>query len=126
MVKNQWDMLKQLHNTHLLNVLGPLVGNGSDREPKRKKLHLLHANSQEGQRYKLDHENFEISGKVAEVNNKRFAENLADQDYIHNAKKLVNHLKHLSRVISLDGVCHMNHLQFLSDNKQINLLEHGL
>ncbi len=52
---------------------------------------------------------------------------MSDQDFIHNGKKLVNHLKHPSKVLYLgDNLCHMNHLQLLYTNESFNQHQHGL
>ena len=112
-----------MYNRHLLPVLGPLVAQSSDGDSRRRKLHLINAAGLNGDRYKLEHENFTHSGKTSE----NAVENLSDQDYIYNGKKLINHLKHPSRVLSLGGnPCHMNHLELLLVNMQINQFDHGL
>ena len=103
MVKGQWDSIKQLYNQHLLDVLGPLVGHASDGDSRRRKLHLANSTSRNGIRYKVNHENFSYSGKLVDDNGKKFVEDLSDQDFIHNDKKLVNHLMHPSRILSLIG-----------------------
>ena len=42
-------------------------------------------------------------------------------------KKLVNHLMHPSRVLSLGGnLCVINHLQLLIDNDNFSSFDHGL
>ena len=103
--------------------MGPLVGQSSDGDSRRRKLHLINAAGLNGDRYKLEHENFTHSGKTSE----NAVENLSDQDYIHNGKKLINHLKHPSSVLSLGGnPCHMDHLELLPVNMQINQFDHGL
>ena len=122
MVKGQWDSIKQLYNQHLLDVLGPLVGHASDGDSRRQKLHLANSTSRNGIQYKVNHENFSYIGKLVEVNSKKFVEGLSDQDFIHNGKKLVNHLMHPSRILSLGGnLCHMNHAQLLLDNSVYTL-----
>ena len=123
-VLRQWNMVKELYSEYLLPVIGPLVGQASDGDSRRRKLHLINATSVDGIRYCLDHENFTYSAKRSETG---AIENLFDQDFIHNAKKLVNHLKHPSRVLSLGGnLCHMNHLELLLANADINQFHHGL
>ena len=50
---------------------------------------------------------------------------LANQDFVQCGKKLVNHMKHPSRVLSIGGnLVHMHHLQILLNN--MHHLEHGL
>ena len=129
MVKHQWEEIQLLYNKHLLSVLGPLVGNGSDGDSRRRKLHIHNAldANKDSQRYKLPHENFTMSGKIVQVEGKSIIENLSDQDYIHNGKKMVNHLKHASRLLYIgENLCHMNHLQLLYQNNEISRMEHGL
>ena len=82
------------------------MGQASDGDSRRRKLHLFFAKSQDGERYNIGHEHFTFSAKKTQNG----VENLTDEDFIHNAKNLINHLKHPSPVLSLDGnLCHMNH-----------------
>jgi hypothetical protein len=125
MVLQQWNEIKALYDQYLLPVLGPLVGHASDGDSRRRKLHLMQSKSNLGQRYGIDHDNFVLSGVLSDDNETQYVENLADQDFIHNGKKLINHLRHASRVLSIGGnLCHMNHLQLVKDN--VNSLHHGL
>ena len=64
---------------------------------------------------------------MVEKEGKHFVEDLSDQDFVYNDKKLVNHLMHPSRVLSLGGnLVHMNHLQLLINNESLNIFDHGL
>ena len=127
MVRNQWNNIKTLYNDHLLCVLGPLVGHASDGDSRRRKLMLENSTSKLGERYKIKHENFTHSGLLVDVAGKKLVQDLSDQDFIHNAKKLVNHLMHPSKVLSLGGqLCHMNHIQFLLDCQSFSAFDHGL
>ena len=127
MVRNQWSSITELYNQYLLDVLGPLVGHASDGDVRRRKLHLEDSNSIQGVRYSIDHENFTFSGRLDEVNGKKFVVDLSDQDYVHNGKKIVNHLMHPSRVLSLGGnLCFMNNLQLLVNNEHMSSFDHGL
>ena len=69
MVKHQWEKIQLLYNKHLLKVLGPLVGNGSDGDSRRRKLHIHNALSanKDSQMYKLSHENFTMSAKSSKL-----------------------------------------------------------
>ena len=96
MVLDQSNLIKQLYSRHMLPVLRLLVDLASDGDSRRRKLHLLNSKSLEGERYKIDHENFSFSGKIVEKRDRTYVEDLSDQDFIHNGKKLVNHLKHSS------------------------------
>ena len=71
-----------MYDTYLLPVLGPLVGQASDGDSRRRKLHLFFAKSQDGERYNIGHEHFTFSAKKTQNG----VENLTDQDFIHNAK----------------------------------------
>ncbi len=124
-VERQWEQIITLYNRHILPVLGPLVGHASDGDARRRKLHLLKALSRTGERYGLDTPNFLMSGRLVEVAGFKTVCDLADQDYVHNGKKLINHLKHASRVLSLGGnLAHMHHFQLVLDH--FDRLEHGL
>ena len=125
MVREQWQHIIQLYNQYLLPVLGPLVGHASDGDSRRRKLHLQAALGEDGERYRINTENFTMSGKLVEVHGQKTLSGLSDQDYVHCGKKLINHLKHASRVLSIGGnVAHMNHLQLVLDN--FHHQEHGL
>ena len=125
MVKDQWQHVTRLYNEFLLPTLGPLVGHASDGDSRRRKLHLENALCKDGDRYKIDTENFSMSGELVSVGGNRVVCNLSDQDYVHCGKKLINHLKHSSRILSIGGnAAHMNHLQLVLD--RFNPLEHGL
>ena len=127
MVRRQWDEIQVLYDRHLLPVLGPLVGHASDGDSRRRKLHMEDATSKEGDRFGIQHENFTMSGSIALKNGKKVIEGLSDQDFIHNSKKLVNHLLHPSRILNLGGnLCHGNHLQLLIDNANLTKFDHGL
>ena len=53
MVDDQWDRLQELYDKHLLSVLGPLFGNGSDGDSRRRSLQRRDLLSKEGERYDL-------------------------------------------------------------------------
>ena len=129
MVENQWNEIKRLYYRHLLPVIGPLVGHASDGDSRRRKLHLANSTSNAGERYRIDHQKFICSGKLVEKEGKHFVEDLSDQDFVHNGKKLVNHLMHPSRVLSLgENLVHIYlvHLQLLIYNESLNIFDHGL
>ena len=70
--------------------------------------------------------NFTVSGKLVDVEGKPFLCHLADQDYVYCGKKLIDHLKHASRVLDLGGnvMANMHHLQIVLDC--CDLYQHGL
>lgn len=62
---------------------------------------------------------------MEEVDGKTYPRDLADQDFVHCGKKLVNHLTHASLTLNVGGnTFHMNHIQIVHDT--FNPLEHGL
>ena len=125
MVREQWQEIARSYNQYLFDILGPLIGHASDGDSRRRKLHLQDALAQDGDRYRIDTDNFMMSGKLTVVNGQKTLSDLSDQDFVHCGKKLINHLKHPSRVLSIGGnVAHMHHLQLVLD--RFGRLEHGL
>lgn len=115
-VKQQQREIQDLYNIHLLPVLGPLVGNASDGDSRRRKLHLEYSFATEPgeDRYKIDCDNFTHGGRMKHIDGHTYVEHLADQDYIHNGKKLINHLNHAGRMLTIgDYMVHMNHIHIL-------------
>ena len=126
-VHKQWREIQRLYDRHLLHVLGPLVGHASDGDSRRRKFHLANSFTSEGLRYQIDNENFTMSAAMKKSGDKVYVSGLSDQDFIHNSKKLVNHLMHPSRIMYLGkNICHVNHLQLLMDHEEIARLDHGL
>ena len=101
-VKNQWSLLEDLHAEYLLPVLGPLVGHASDGDARRRK-DLMEQAFDASQTYTVGHPNFRIHASVRETPEGSYVYNLMDQDFIHNAKKLVNPLDHSKHVLSING-----------------------
>ena len=92
-----------------------------------RKLHPESAEDTQGQRYRLEHHSFIHSVKLCIVNGKAQIEGLADQDFIHDGKKLVNYLLHPSRILQIGAYkCHMNHLKLRLDNSSLTVHDHGL
>ena len=124
-VREQLAQIRDLYNKHLFHILGPLVGNASDGDARRRKLHLQNALSKDGERYCIDTPNFTMSGKIIDVDGIRSVTDLADQDYIHCGKKVINHLKHSSKTLMLGEYwVHMHHVQCVMDN--FPAMTHGL
>ena len=82
--------------------------------------------SDEGDRYKINNDNFAMSGSIERnENGVPYCVNIMDQDYIHNGKKLTYPLVHPMRVLYVGNhLAHMNHL-FLVREK-IDIQTHGL
>ena len=122
-VQKQWREIRDLYHIHLQEILGPLVGHASDGDSRRRKLQLIDATSKDGERYEINHENFAYSALKGPFG----TENLADQDFIHNAKKLINSLRHASRKLRIGGnLCTMNYLEMLFHRESILQPQHGL
>ena len=85
------------------------------------------ATSKDGHRFGIKHDNFTMTGSITFTNGRKVIKGLPDQDFIHNSKKLVNHLLHPSRILNLGGnLCHGNHLQLVIDNANFTKFDHGL
>ena len=116
-VYHQWDIIKQIYDKHGKAVFGPLAGNSSDGDSRRRKLMFVQLMaSSEGERFrpvprKLGFifccEKFFSEGSY-------YIDHLCDSDYIHCHKKLINHLDHNARCLKMGGyLVHINHLQNL-------------
>ena len=97
----QWNMYDLLCKEFLDPVLGPGIGNSSDGDSRRRKLFLvLSSDANNGQRFKPVpiSEGFLFSAKLeVDERNELQLRNLSDSDFIHNHKKLDNHLDYVSR-----------------------------
>ena len=126
-VMSQWETCKSLYKKALMDVFqAPLVGMASDGDSRRRKAMEIYGTGSDGERYKLDSENFKLSGCVERREDGTiFCLNIANQDYIHNGKKYINHLLHPSRQMNIGGhMAHMNHLELVRDAYSVQ--EHGL
>ena len=66
-----------------------------------------------------------FSCKKLDTENGYVVEDMCDQDYVHNHKKLLNSLDHASRVLRMgEYLVHMNHLQLVSE--VFPFADHGL
>ena len=66
-----------------------------------------------------------FSCKKLDTENGYVVEDMCDQDYVHNHKKLLNPLDHASRVLRMgEYLVHMNHLQLVSE--VFPFVDHGL
>ena len=118
-VSNQQAKLDRLYKEHLEDVLGPIIGGASDGDSRRRKLHLLEALSEAGHRHQpvpLEL-GFLLTCRVEKNDDdgSYIIRELADQDFVHNVKKLVNPLDHDSRNMHLGDymMIHMNHLRLV-------------
>ena len=130
-VCSHWCQLGQLFQQFLEPVLGPLIGNSSDGDSRRRKLMLQSA---EGNTYSefnpisqdlgfIFHATWEDSPNEPTGYKVR---DLCDQDAIHNHKKCINPLDHATRILHLgkNHMTHMNQLQLVTELFEIH--QHGL
>jgi hypothetical protein len=125
-VVRQWERIEELHRRYLLPVLGPLTGKASDGDSRRRKAMEMHAYSDQGNRFSIDHANFTASGEIkADQLGRVYSLGIMDQDYIHCGKKLTYPLDHATRLLNLGGhMVHMNHLELVHQTFPIR--QHGL
>lgn len=90
-VYRQWQEVKRLYDQELKNIVGPLVGNSSDGDSRRRKLMLLLATVDVGCRFRPISRDlgFIFSCKKLDTENGYVVEDMCDQDYVHNHKKLL-------------------------------------
>lgn len=116
-----------MYSNTVLPVLGPIFGHASDGDARRRRLMLLDLASELGVRYQPipRRDGFFLTCTSHPTDQGFSISGLHDQDYIHNHKKLVNHLHHASRNIKMGPyVVHNNFIVFVHDN--FPFCEHGL
>ena len=126
-VHRQWQEIERLFEEELEVILGPLIGHSSDGDSRRHKIMLQLMRSKEGLRFQPIPQDlgFVLSCRKEIKGNNYVVRDLADQDFIHNHKKLLNPLDHSSRVLMMGkDIVHMNHLQLVYDT--FLHTEHGL
>lgn len=114
-------------DTFLKNIMGPFITNTSDGESRRQKLMPQLATFDVGYRFRSIPWNLGLifSCKKLDTENGYVLEDMCDQDYVHNHKKLLNPLDHASRVLRMcEYLVHMNHLQLVSE--VFPFADHGL
>ena len=122
LVCSQWCRLRQLFKQFLEPVLGPLIGNSSDGDSRRRRLMLQSAERNTDSELRpipkdlgfvfyatRDGSPNELAGYVVR--------DLCDQDAIHNHKKCINPLDHATRILHFgkNHMAHMNHLQLVTE-----------
>ena len=128
-VIHQWLKYDAICNEILDPILGPDIGKSSDGDGRRRKLMLNQSSDfNEGQRYKpvpID-EGFLFSANTTQNSEGEFViNNLSDQDYIHNHKKLDNQLDYVSKDLKLGNYpVHRNFLRLVCET--FSRHEHGL
>ena len=126
-VKHQWKEIDRLFKLYLEDTVGPLVGQSSDGDTRRRNLMMETATSNSEKYQPIPHEEGFIytCNKHEKADGTYSISDLFDQDYVHNHKKLVNHLFHSSKQLTI-GRYHVNsnHLTLL--HQLFRFDEHGL
>ena len=95
-VRNQWDQLQAIYDKHLRVNLGPLIGQASDGDSRRRKLFLKQMTAKEAERFQPISKDlgFIFSCRKVTKNGGQHYDlvGLGDNDYIHCHKKLINNL----------------------------------
>ena len=110
MVRQQYNYNKRMYEKHIESVLGPAIGISSDGDSRRRKLFMdLSTSTSDSRFYPIPkNHGFVFTGKVEGDK----VTDLCDQDYIHNHKKLVNHLDHRARSLQIGNyLIHLNHIR---------------
>ena len=127
-VKEQWDSIESEYRKNLEAVVGPLIGQSSDGDRRRRKLMLQNMSNDTGDRFRPIPKKlgFTLSARKEVKGDKYIIRDVGDQDCIHQGKKLINPLDHSTRTMMMGdtNTIHMNHLQLLSD--RFDRLHHGL
>ena len=117
-VYRQWQNIQRCYSEHLEAILGPLVGHSSDGDSRRRKLQVQIMSCNVGDRFRpIPAELGFIFSARKETDNRMISgyviRELGDQDPIHNHKKIINHLDHVSRMMFMGPVLtiHMNHIE---------------
>lgn len=87
-VYQQWEKVESMWKKHMENNLRPILGHPSNGDRRRRQLMLKDYSSTSGLRYQIPRE----SWRLTKLYNGCNVTGLHDQYYIHNGKKLVNHL----------------------------------
>ena len=127
-VLDQWQQINRLFKETLEEEFGPLIGNSSDGDSRRRKLivQLMTKDETESFRPISEKSGFTFAAVKEQVGDHYVIRSLGDQDPIHNHKKLVNHLDHISRSLCIGPglFVHMNHIEQVI--QRLPVLEHGL
>ena len=114
MVYQQWEQIKRFYDSNLLEIMGPLIGNSFDGDSRRRKLFVQIMSSLESHQFRpipiILGFIFSCPMFITDASYKIY--HLMDSDYIHNHKKLTNHLDHASRILRIGQyVITINHLR---------------
>ena len=113
-VYHQWQEVINLYEIHLEDILGPLIGNSSDGDSRRRH-NMLKLASSEAVNYRPIPENLGFvfgALKIEKLNEQYTLRHLPDQDYVHVHKRLINMLDYSSRVLMMGDLI-ANHIQLV-------------
>ena len=88
-VKMQWETIDKEYCKNLEAIMGPLIGNSSDGDSRRRKLMLLHMSNDTGDRYRPIPKKlgFILSARREVVDGSRYIiREVRDQDCFHEGK----------------------------------------
>ena len=118
-----WRNFERLYNKHLKEVLGPLHGQSSDGDSRRRAAQQARSLSVVGTRYGLrDCPGFVHTGVVRDG----VVCDLTDQCYVHCGKKLINVTASATRTLRLGPSKTVHMSIFTTMWRQYNRHEHGL
>ena len=130
-VSSQWSRLAEMFKASLEPVLGPLIGNSSDGDSRRRKLMLQTAEEDIISEFRPIPEDlgfiFHATREASPDEPGGYkVRDLCDQDAIHNHKKCINPLDHATRILHLGNnyMAHMNHLKLVTELFELH--HHGL
>ena len=128
-VRQQWKEIGRLYKLHLEDTLGPLLGQSSDGDARRRHLMMETANDNKSTKFqpipKEERFLYTCNQQQNPDGTSYSISDLFDQDYIHNHKKVINHLFHASKDLMMGTFhVHSNHLTLV--NQMFRYDEHGL
>ena len=103
-VYRQWQSIERHFEEHLEDVIGPLVGHSSDSDSRQRKLMVQLMSVDVGMRYhpiSLQLGFVFSAKKEVREDSSYVIRDIGDQDPIHNHKKYINDLDHVSRIIHI-------------------------
>ena len=126
-VSQKRQQIDALYKAHLVPVLGPLIGHSSDGDSRRRKVMLHQTRGVPGVNriWPIQQEDFTITCCREHAAYGYVIQNIPDQDFVHNVKKLVNVPLHSSRRISCGQYqVHMNQIELVMQTFPAE--DHGL
>ena len=126
-VAMQWSTISENYQAYTESTVGPLIGNASDGDSRRRKLMLENMSCNQGERYQPIPRSlgFHLTAKKEICEDTYTIRQVGDQDYIHQHKKLINALDQESRILTMGSYnIHLNHIQLVA--KEFDVRRHHL